>query len=393
MVIQSSHPIVADAKVLSSTPAQRMTVIDALRGIAALLVVHPHFVGFFTHPGERGWMARLMIDFAEFGHVGYDVFFVLSGFVIAYVLDRTVLTPGSAVSFWLRRALRLDPPYWISIFLMVLFLGLRSAVSLESVSFPTWPQLVAHVFYLQQLLGFENINVVYWTLCLEVQFYIVAVLLLGLVGVCAGRQSEAGRRTALFVFLATWMVSLAVYLELIPGIPLPGTFLPYWHEFSLGTIAYWVVARRCHPAWLAFLLAAGGAMLIAASSPRMHVLAAWTTSLIILLFAVRGRLYTGLTRPALQYLGKISYSLYLVHVPVGLSLLALRARVFPTSDTVSFVFFGTAVACSVGFAHLFWRFVEQPAVRLSHAWTRTRAASRQQCPDARPSAGLLAGRV
>jgi peptidoglycan/LPS O-acetylase OafA/YrhL len=78
-----------------------------------------------------------------------------------------------------RRSLRLDPPYWTAIVLMIAF-SLVSARFVAGKAPPviTAPQMVAHVFYLQDILGYPSIGTVFWILCLEVQVYFIYVFLL-----------------------------------------------------------------------------------------------------------------------------------------------------------------------------------------------------------------------
>ena len=124
---------------------------------------------------------RPLVTLFAHGGLGVQVFFVISGMVIAYSVGDARVTPSYLGRFALRRSLRLDPPYWSVI---LLFLAMRWAAA--GVGHPMGParppqQVWSNVFYLQHILGQDDLVVVFWTLCLEVQFYIVLVLLLGLV--------------------------------------------------------------------------------------------------------------------------------------------------------------------------------------------------------------------
>src|SRR5262245_16766245 len=98
----------------TTAAAPRFLYIDALRGIAALLVVWSHI--------DMGNHTRELLDrmpavprwIVEHGFVGVAIFFVLSGFVIAHSVERNEVTWRYLGRFMLRRSIRLDPPYWIS---------------------------------------------------------------------------------------------------------------------------------------------------------------------------------------------------------------------------------------------------------------------------------------
>src|SRR5438093_125008 len=94
----------------------RFVFVDALRGVAALLVAWHHITLWGPLESHSN---RLLPDFAltiaRNGQYGVQMFFVISGFVIAYSIRGARVTTGVLGSFALRRSLRLDPPYWTAI--------------------------------------------------------------------------------------------------------------------------------------------------------------------------------------------------------------------------------------------------------------------------------------
>src|SRR5207244_3796019 len=88
---------------LQSKPIQRirMPFIDGLRGLAAVAVLLPHAIGLFYF-SVKNPISQLMIRVSEYGHYGVEVFFVISGFVIAYSLKNTVMTGKNWGKFILR---------------------------------------------------------------------------------------------------------------------------------------------------------------------------------------------------------------------------------------------------------------------------------------------------
>src|SRR3954463_4542996 len=108
-------------KPMPPAPAQRFVFVDALRGLAALWVALFHFTIWYkaVPAAAHAWptLRDLFEAVAWKGYLGVDVFFVISGFVIAYSLRGAPPTLRFAGNFALRRSLRLDPPYWSAMLL------------------------------------------------------------------------------------------------------------------------------------------------------------------------------------------------------------------------------------------------------------------------------------
>jgi peptidoglycan/LPS O-acetylase OafA/YrhL len=335
---------------------RRFTLVQALRGLAALWVV-------FFHVGAGGHIARLESQlplwadtFFTAGHLGVAIFFALSGFVIAHSVRDAQITPAYLGRFMLRRSIRLDPPYWASILFVVLMATLSAHVTGKTVQPPTLAQVAAHLFYLQTLLGFPQINWVYWTLTFEVQFYLVLVLLI----MAAQRVKIAPPLAALVPFVAT----AGIWLNVVPVVP--GLFVSLWHAFLAGALAYWAKSSRL--ALCAFALVC---IVSAVLSPDSFTLLSIGTA-VALHFSFRwGYIYRGLDWRWLQFLGAISYSLYLIHNPIVGAVSFLSAR-WIGSD---FVTLALSVAASIGAAALFWFLFERPSLALAHRIKLKRSAA------------------
>src|SRR5690242_2845328 len=170
-----SAPDVAGARTGPSPPTgERLAFIDALRGLAALAVAAYHIerYGPLAEPASR-IIAGPIEEVIRRGWMGVQTFYVISGFVIAYSLRHAWMTPGYLGNYALRRSLRLDPPYWttIAVSLAIYFAGPLAGWPSPMLAEPSWPQFGWHFLYLQNLMGYQNLSVGLWTLCIEVQFY------------------------------------------------------------------------------------------------------------------------------------------------------------------------------------------------------------------------------
>ncbi|MFY0565907.1 acyltransferase family protein [Archangium lansingense] len=342
---------------------RRMTLVDGLRGFAALVVVLPHAAGLFMFPGA-GALSEWMVQVALFGRRGVEVFFALSGFVIAYTLRRIRLSPGGVGNFILRRSMRLDPPYWVALGLFCGFLLLRTVMTGKPADWPSGMQLLTHLLYLQDLAGYGQINVAFWTLCVEFQFYLSFAVLLGLAQALSRRLGRdgvvPGFFAALFVPLLAWPSGLVP----VETKAVTQSLLPHAYIFLAGALTWWALEGRLpRGAWYALILLLWGVFLWL---PDSRTFAAAATCFLLYVAGRRQRLFSWLSPRPFQYLGRISYSIYLVHLPLCMLFMSIRVRVVEPSDGVALLFLGVVLAASVASAHLLHTWVEAPCVE----WAR-----------------------
>lgn len=287
-----------------AAPRTRFTFIDGLRGVAAVSVMIYHY----CNGDMRPYLAEIIPAWALFaarkGWIGVQVFFVLSGFVIAYAIGRREMTVGGAARFALRRQVRLDPPYWVSLALSLAWLwGWK--LSLHDARWtPPWTNVGAHLLYLQGILKLRPIQPVYWTLAIEVQFYMVFVAVLALL-----------RRAP---WLAPWaLIGSGVYsLDLAMHWRVPTYwFVHHWYMFALGALTWWRLDKRVHP--LPHALFVSWVAYNAWSTGRLEPAAASLVAGLITLAGTRDQLHRWLDHRALQLLGAISYGIYLLHPLTG----------------------------------------------------------------------------
>lgn len=151
---------------------RRLIEIDGLRAIAITLVVLFHYTKEFF-PEHR---------LLSFGWAGVDLFFVISGFVLYYQVKRRYYRDGKAhyINYFRNRALRIIPAYYVSVIATILFFGRDKFLSL------VFPLHLSFLYIFDYDIA-TSIQPLYWTLAVEVQFYIfliiVAPLLVGKNGV------------------------------------------------------------------------------------------------------------------------------------------------------------------------------------------------------------------
>ena len=182
---------------LSRTTASTAFIpeVDGLRFVAISLVVIHHLSSYFLVYGAYVHEAEAYHrDVFDFGSRGVDLFFTLSGFILALPFARRHLLrlpPRQLRWYFLRRLTRLEPPLLIHLTCVA---GLRVYQAAAGT-----PQLlvglVSHVFYVSRIVESYRLNVILWSLEVEAQFYLLAPLL-------AMIYKVAGRRRRALVFLA-----------------------------------------------------------------------------------------------------------------------------------------------------------------------------------------------
>jgi peptidoglycan/LPS O-acetylase OafA/YrhL len=337
---------------------RRFQFIDALRGLASLAVMLFHFY-FSGHLNDAlagitpTWLLGCLLQ----GKRGVDVFFVISGFVMAFSQRRARVDGRYLLWFGVRRSLRLDPPYWATLGLCLVLMSDRQA-------FLDHATLLANLFYLQTILDRPIILMTAWTLCYEVQFYLVLTLLTGLGQGWSerlGHRPLAGWRQGgmALAFVPLTAYSLAVTGGWAPN-PAHGLFIDHWPLFMAGAMVWWALEGKVQRGWMWGLL--GGLGLAGAMRGDLSAGVGLATALALYAVGKWGRLYDLLGWRPLQFLGMISYSLYLLHPVVGLKVERFGARYTGHSGLVALAWLGAATLASVAAATGLYYLVERPGV-------------------------------
>lgn len=350
---------------------ERFLYIDGLRGIAALMVAISHLLGAAAtrHPDI---LPQAVVWLGDFGRYGVQIFFVLSGFVIAHSVRDGVYGFNYLGRFAARRFVRLDLPYWSVIALEIFLLSISGLVMAGyDRPLPSAGQIVSNAFYVQVFLGYEHILPIFWTLCYEVQFYLVFVL--GLVLLAKLQPDGSGTRywrgAGSVLISVSFTLSLLVYVGALPN-PLEGLFFDRWYQFCLGVLTYGMYRQLC--SWRAIALSVGAcllaAVLLAEDSYRYTSLMFTAGTSLAILFSFRNALWRQplVTRP-IQFLGRISYSLYLLHPAIGWRAVVVCQEVLGTAynTLTAMLSFLVGMIASIIASWMMYRLIEHPAIRLS----------------------------
>lgn len=366
--------------------AGRAILLDVLRGLAVLAVI-------LLHTGSHGvgqptlWYDAYVWPVLSHGYLGVQLFFVISGYCIQGAVESARRSASPLQIFLRRRARRIYPPYWWSLVVSIILAGgtiVLMGKSWWSVFPLTAQDWLLNVLLIQGPFGAPDAGLVYWSLTIEVQFYaVMAVCLL------IGRWSAA------------WLLGIsATYVAWIlhPSVPISGTVLAYWPEFACGIAAYFALhhgtfgRRVAGGLWLLTTLAALGGLSHGPSvlttdgelsTPYKQLFCLLCGGLLWSLYGASTGLHRWTVCRGLAHVGVISYSLYLIHVPIGSRVFNFAGRVVDLHSSLWVpVAFLSLIAQFVA-GYLFYRWCEAP-------WLNTRrpdsAAQASRMTSSTPSA-------
>jgi peptidoglycan/LPS O-acetylase OafA/YrhL len=346
---------------VKETEKKRFVFVDGLRGIAALWVlayhfVHPPVLSALTPVSVLGVPLRPLVWLAVQGRLGVQVFFVLSGFVIAHSLSDYALNARSTLLFIARRQVRLDPCYWAALGLATVITFASGALGLGEKPLPAPHVYLAHVLYLQDILedrwGIKNMLAPSWSLCVEIQLYLVFVLIL-------------------FVTRTRFLSTCAVFFFAVASLHATWTdqidhqnwiFSTHWYMFALGALTYWT-----HRGWIGpWVVALTLCLVIAAhfAGGRPEPVVATLATLLLALASKLDTLTTWFGGRFMQWLGRVSYPLYLVHLHLGVGIILMGCRLSKTPAAI-FLWITLATAACFLAAHLLHVLVERPSLKLA----------------------------
>jgi peptidoglycan/LPS O-acetylase OafA/YrhL len=314
--------------------------VELLRGLAAAMVCYFHLT-----QGNQNFLSEgsLVKKAGIWGWTGVEIFFVISGFIIPYAMYLKKYKINNFPTFLKKRILRIEPPYLISI-VLVIALNYLSTLSPYYKGAPfivDWGNLASHLAYLNIFTNGTWLNPVYWSLAIEFQYYLLMALCFGMI--------ISDKATYRFLFFG-----LFISLSFLP-LPANKFIFTYSCYFLLGITLFQFVCNVISKSEFLVLL------LIVASvlcySQGLMLLLISTGALFVIY-------YINNVPRFLRFLGVISYSLYLIHVPIGGRIINLSASFVQSPFLRECIVFASFITCIIA-SSFFYRFFEKPFKRIS----------------------------
>lgn len=321
----------------------RLDVIDAVRALASISVAWAHIVN-NTNPlqfADQRLYGAVKFT-ARYGYLGVYIFFVVSGFVIPLSLIKVEYSVSEFPRFMLKRLVRLQPPYYASILLSLLAAYAAAHAPNFQGEAPhfTVSQVLMHLAYLPPFFGQSWIDVVYWSLLVEVEYYV----LIGLVMAFLRQASSA------------WIACTLCVACFAPVILPNPSHLPYHLPFFvIGAALCFARAQKLDTRMTSIILLVALAA-ITMQHDLPYIICAVITIALLQPFASVPTVFL--------FLGRISYSLYLVHYVVGIKMVHLLGR-YANTDFARAAIYVVALSTSIFAAWIFYRLFERPAL----AWS------------------------
>jgi len=354
--------------------------LHGLRGVAAMAVVFFHWAQFYPAiPNKldfeflgQNWDFSLWFDMGGFG---VALFFVLSGYLLGGQLSQKALTKESITRFWQRRLLRIYPAFWFQLAILLVI-----GIFIGSYHLNTWGDGIRHILLWVNMPPWmmPPLNNVWWTLPLELSFYLFLPLLIFI-------QRKIGIiKTILFCFLVTiaWRVLImqlyegSYFVTVLPILDaLPGSLA----TFSAGMAIVFV--PKIDPRFKKILLVLSIiAFYILAKIIDANVDSYWTGHWLLIVFnpvmaiVLATILYTVLSpfcgirflsSKAFIWLGEVSFGIYLWHYPI----LQFMQKFWPELQRDPLQNIGALIICltaTFAIAHFSFRCIEQPIMHWKH---------------------------
>jgi peptidoglycan/LPS O-acetylase OafA/YrhL len=376
--------------------------IDGLRFLAIASVLFHHMMSIYLHRSGRSggavhsqldwvaassqsWLVQLCYD----GHIGVNLFFAISGFILALPFAKRSFANLSAPSlknYYLRRVTRIEPPYAICLILFFLYQWQIFDKQLEFLL----PHLLASLFYAHNLVygAHSAINSVAWSLEIEIQFYLLVPVLVKLFKL---RSAKVRRGLLLALIVAGGLLSQHV---IYPSgeVRLMLSLFNFIHYFLVGFLLAdlylhgWFKPER--KSWRGDVLTLlGGAGLVAVLSRYGQFYFALPVLILLLyLGCFLGKLSNAFIR--LRWIvitGGMCYTFYLYHVPIASELLSKTTLLLSVATrplSLDFLL-QCLLVCPLVFLLCSWWFVvtEKPFMRWSLSTKSPRPIPAMQAAD------------
>lgn len=380
-------------------PRPRLHFANQLRGLASLLVVSSHLVGVYwlmqgflelttLAPAQGGPLPPLVIattlEWFQPGPFGVGLFFLISGLVVPISLEK-----HSALSFLVARGLRIYPTYWAGLTLQMLVLAAASHIWGRPIPYD-WNTVLANAFLVHDIAGRPSIDLVNWTLTIEVRFYLLVALLASWL---RRGNLTAIFGTALIISIVAWLISRNTFgpmiLDASTMLYTVSSDLPFIILMLMGILFNYHVHRKIGTPTLVGGLGLMSAMMAFSwwfsvlHGQFTHVLVNDAYALILFSVVYALRRYVRRNR-VLDALADISYPLYLIHSTLSFFVMKALMLLFGVSYLLALAAALLAAGLAAAVLHVI---IEKPSIR----WGRSFGGLSRVAADAlsaTPGGGL-----
>jgi len=340
----------------------RFIELDGLRGLAAFSVFLGHSIGLMKGTEALDALSSSPLHILWDGAGAVDLFFVLSGFVLALPFVRKVENP-KYLQFCIRRAFRLYPAFWLALVLSLAFRAWgynpSGMEALSDWSRSMWTSNVTPELFLRSvplLLGVDSrqIDPVAWTLIIEMRMSLVLPVIIVALNYSRGVLFD------LAIFLLCLVLGNVVNaLSYLPLFAIGAVLAKHHAALSMGLSDLkfsWWIGILC----VGILLYGNRWIIPELSFFQQNIGSGFGSTIIILCSLTSPFLSGAFSNPVLHFMGYTSYSFYLLHLPL---MMFVTSHLFPLTNS-TFLCSVVVLAIAYLLAYFAFRFVEQPMNKL-----------------------------
>ena len=333
----------------------RMPLIDALKGLAAQVIVVHHLASYGPLADAMNrLLPAITLWIFDYGRMAVQVFLVVAGFLAARGLAPNG-TPAfdSPLRLISGRYVRLVRPFMMAMLLAIVGAAI-ARLWMQNDAIPDAPglwQFVAHGLLLHSLFDVPSLSVGVWYVAIDFQLYAIFLVLLWS---AKGLVTPALQQQLSMMLVAMLGIAALFHFNLDDRLDSWGIY--FFGSYALGAMSYWASGSARPKTWLSLLLLVGLAALL--TDFRLRIALALATALLLGVSRVTGLLVRWPDNALLAYLGRISYSVFLVHFPVCLVVNALFERFTGGNDVAAYAAVLLAWSASTLAGGIFYRHVE-----------------------------------
>lgn len=391
--LEHSSPLVA-----AGTPPPRLAFLDSLRGCAALYVLMFHAA---LVPAYKMTLPPVIADVVLLGGSGVTLFFIVSAFSLAYTMPRHLLSDAPLISFYMSRAFRILPLFYLMIaFTIVLHFCVWGVATSPS-------DVVLNVVTTFNLVPGKQEGIVWasWTIGVEILFYLVFPVLYFRLPCTAGRAAAVIGAISVALLFRELVTLLQPQFETTRFLNF--SIVTQFPVFLLGMLGLSVYEWLIEKPWRTWV---GQGLLFAGVGSLAAVIGGWCVvlgssqlyligfSYLLILVGISAWPTAVMVNSATRFLGTISYSIYLSHPPIVYFLGPVYQRIYSFTGVIELAFalcLAVSLIVILPIAWLLYTFIEKPGTRAGYAVYRRVVDRKKERRTARQSDGIaqeLSGR-